>query len=237
MSKFDQSGLTDAEIAFELSIQHLPLQERVRRRSILSDADVEQASKVIRSKIMVNDSLDVDQILKMYKENYDRWDPRTKSNTPWKLLEERFLANECYNLEKADEIERKYGSILFGVDSNGNPLISNADLRTIMARLTYEESRRIVLAEGYELFPYVEPYSRSREIFLFEEFTGLPFVKSGSIWLESGSEKSNPTQALSRKLPKVAGCYGNDNEINICSVSNLKSSPTRGVRILLRMRG
>ncbi len=240
-------GLSPEELAFEESIKDLPLDARVRKRSILTRANIASALAIFNqhadekheksgikpSTLDQAVTVELDPRLKTYKEHYDKWDQFSKSKISWQIVQQRFLANNCFYLNKAEALDRP---LLFGADLAGNPLLANAETGPINVGINYEESRKIVFEDAYELFGYIEPYSKSREILLFEEFTGHPIVKDGSIWLESSTIKNvSVNNSKHPNRPRVASCYGKDKESSISTVNPAQVSSSRGVRVFLRM--
>jgi len=147
--------------------------------------------------------------LAVYKEQYERWPAKDKAKISWQNVQERLLANNGHYLSLASAMNE--GGILFGIDTESNPLIADGGLEPIMCGMDYFDTRDAVrftrndkgekTPTGYEMFGYsASDISfltgldlKSPEIESFETFTRMPFVSDGGkeevysgSWLESG---------------------------------------------------
>lgn len=200
----------------------------------------------------IADTVEVDPRLARYKEQYNgSGNPKLKA-VPWSTIQARILEDESFQLRAALDLEQ--GGELFGIDKEGNPLISDGGDEPVMKGMNYPDTRARVrfkhtsndkagtmiqgehgqpISTGYEMFGYVEPYEKSDEIKQYESHTGKHFVQSPSkkewrsSWLESGENLSLPRGVYSgpdREDSRVR--YGGPQFVG----------DNRGVRRLLRVK-
>lgn len=153
------------------------------------------------------ESVELDPRLATFKEDFDK-DAAMQDRCSWEEIERRLLKDDGRYLDLAKDLEQ--GGELFGIDSDGNPLICDKGDKLIVEGKNYQRVRsqvffkrkctsdnsvELLLDEnekrvytGYEMFPYSDPNDKSEEILLYEAHTGRPFVgQHSSSWLESGS--------------------------------------------------
>ena len=187
------------------------------------------------------ESVDVDPRLTTYNVDYKKWPKAQQKQCPWQEVQSRLLANDAHYLHLADAMSEGKGSVLFGIDAQGRPLVADKGVEPIMKGLDYPTTRNAVMftenkkgkktPTGYTMFPHAGNH-KSPEILAYESHTQEPFVASAnkqewrSAWLESGENPSHPRRA------------GFDPDVGYVSVYNDSqnlSSPVRGVRRLLRL--
>ncbi len=234
----------------------LPEDQEIEMNPITrKDGDVEALRATISKKqraVTPAESVEVDPRLVTFKADFDQ-DAALQSRCPWAEIQNRLLANGGHYLALAQAMEQ--GGELFGVDTEGNPLISDRGDEPIMKRMNYKMTRDRVLykhnkytkegkmmigedrqpiSTGYEMFPYVEPYKKSTEISQYEAHTGKPFVTSPngdecrSSWAESGENPSQPRSVDFNPLDGLTSSVGNGR--------SQAEAPARGVRRLLRLK-
>ena len=191
--------------------------------------------------------------LQRYSVQYKDWGGGLKARCSWKEIKDRLLAQNGLYLALAEGMNEK--GVLFGVDSENNPLFADGGEEPIMTGMDYANTRNRVLYEfqgdsmkqedgkpvktGYEMFPYRGEYDKSDEIQMFEATTGKPFVKSPngaewcSSWLESGD---NPGSKENPSLPRYAYFNPSDGYVNVDLDDPQRYRPRRGVRRLLRVK-
>lgn len=193
-------------------------------------------------------SAEADQRLITFKADFDK-DSALQTKCTWEEIRNRLLANGGRYLALAQAMEQ--GGELFGVDKDGNPLISDRGDEPIMKGMNYKNTRDRVLykhddkdsivrsedgqpvSTGYEMFPYSREYNKSDEILQYETHTGKPFVKSPdgkewrSSWLESDENPSWPRFVCFNPY------YGN---ATVSDDFPRVGFPGRGVRRLLRVK-
>lgn len=186
-------------------------------------------------------------IMRKYRDDYERLDPRIKAMIPWKTVLCRLFANGGRYLELAQEM--KDGGVLFGADVNGCPLFADAGDFPIMTGMNYFDTRMRVIylhdcdgrlifdknakmvKSGYEMFPSVGKFDKSPEILMYEKATGKPFVNCpegadiSSSWLDSGC---NGATAVT-----IVRSYDEAKVMPHCA---LDVAAYRGVRRMLRLK-
>jgi hypothetical protein len=132
--------------------------------------------------------------LAQYKIQYEKIDPASKARCTWEEFEGRMLANNDHYLKLAEKLIDN--GILIGVDNEGNPLFADggADAAFMMG-MGYNDTRKALLNEGYEMFPSNGEY-KSNEILMCEAITGKDFVKETVTWIESGKNAGRPYVAF-----------------------------------------
>ncbi|MFA6917956.1 MAG: DUF4256 domain-containing protein [Candidatus Gracilibacteria bacterium] len=208
------------------------------------------------------ESEEADPRLATFKADFDE-DPKLKAKCSWTEIRNRLLANEGHYLTLAKAMEG--GGVLFGIDKEGNPLISDRGDEPIMKGMNYKDTRdrvlykhtrldiagEMVLSEdkqpistGYEMFPFLERSTRdnkSTEILQYESHTRKPFVKSlngkecRSSWLESGEYLPRMEARQAVVRPYSIHSYDVGAEVEI-DPPTFTGKNTTGVRRLLRVR-
>jgi hypothetical protein len=124
--------------------------------------------------------------LERYMAEYEEWPEAMKADISKETILKRLNAKKGKYLKLAEKMDG--GAILFGADLLGNPLF--ADLKSSEFGKDYTESRKTVIAQGYELFPCPEEYGSSPheiptwDILTLQKFSGGHI---GTTWLESGT--------------------------------------------------
>lgn len=197
-----------------------------------------------------SDAVEVNPRLTKYKEQYDGSGNSKLKNVPWATIQDRILEDEDFQLRAALDLEQ--GGELFGIDKEGNPLISDGGDEPVVKGMNYPDTRARVhfkhtsndkagtmiqgedgqpISTGYEMFGYVEPYNKSDEIEQYEAHAGKKFVQNSkeyrSSWLESGKNPSWPRDVGSGPRNAASRVYDD---------APKDVYPTRGVRRLLRVK-
>ncbi len=211
---------------------------------------VNPAVEATRTQTAEPEAVEVDPRLATFKTDFDK-DHAIQAKCSWTEIQSRLLARDGHYLALAQAMEQ--GGELFGVDAEGNPLISDRGDEPIMKGMNYKDTRDRVLykhgadnkmitdkdgqpiSTGYEMFPYSGDYEKSPEILQYEAHTGKPFIKSTygqewrSSWVESGENPPWPRDVYF--IPSAAVGYA-----YVGNVPPLGEFRYRGVRRLLRVK-
>lgn len=259
--EFDHREGTEAAIAERLEQSALTTDELREITQILQEAGqrapaILKALETVKAPLATTsaaESVEVDPRLTTFKSDFDA-DPTLQSKISWVEIQTRLLDNEGHYLALAQAMEQ--GGQLFGIDKQGNPLISDRGDEPVLKGMNYKNTRDRVLykhdknditgkmlpgkdgkpqATGYEMFGYNKLYEKSDEIQQYETYTGKHFVKSTgkkewrSSWLESGEKPSWPR--IVRSSPRRADSYS-----YIAYVRPKSVHVILGVRRLLRVK-
>lgn len=196
----------------------------------------------------LSDSAETDPRLFQFREDFDK-DVDLRAKCPWGKIRKRLLDHGEYYLSRALAMEG--GGQLFGVDKDGNPLISDRGDEPVMKGMDYRKTRKRVLYEhdadgkivkgagghpvftGYEMFPYLSAFVKSEEMAQYEIHTGVPFIRppEGRGWRASWVESTeDPAVARYAYFNSSYQCVYMDS----CDPSSKDAD--RGVRRLLRVR-
>ena len=220
------------------------------------DDDIEALRAAIaKGQRAVNpEAVELDPRLAIFKADFDE-DPAIRGKCSWAEIQTRLLANEGHYLALAKAMNE--GGILFGVDTDGNPLFADRGDEPIMKGMNYKDTRDRILYKhdasdkmitdedgqpvptGYAMFQYSGNYDKSEEILQYESHTGKPFIKSSdftkstgedpcSSWVESGE---NPLWRPGIVYFNWHGAYARGGHADPQNVS-----PNCGVRRLLRVK-
>ncbi len=181
-----------------------------------------------------------------FKADYERWPTKDKATATWEEVQKRLLANNGHYLNLASAMNE--GGLLFGIDTEGNPLVADGGLRPIMCGMNYFDTREAVrftqngegekTPTGYEMFGFNRENQKSHEVLAFEAFTAQPFVRSSyeqeaASWLESGDLDPSVGWTWSARGIYMAK---DDLEANVRVVPPTVFYPFLGVRRLLRVK-
>lgn len=194
-----------------------------------------------------NSILNPKTILRKYKTQYHRLSENIKSRCSWDEIKTRLTANDNFYLKLAAGLDKK--GILFGIDTEGNPLFADGGDQPVLMYKTYFATRKAVyfvrkskklVKTGYEMFPYERsdiqgggPFIKSPEIEMYENYTKKPFITSPKgnewrcSWLESGEKPSWAGDAI---FNPASG------QVKIFDEAPTMAGPSRGVRRLLRVK-
>lgn len=229
-----------------------PLKSRVG--AVLEAANLRVAGQKAPAIAKAAEEVEVDPRLTGYKRQYDGSGNSKLKAVPWPTIQSRILEDEDFRLKAAQELEQ--GGELFGIDAEGNPLISDGGDEPVMKGMNYKDTRDRVhfkhtsndkagtlipgengqpISTGYEMFGYVEPYGKSDEIIQYEAHTGRKFVQNSqnwcSSWLESGENLGSPENP---SWPRFVSSYPYSAFSFVYYVNPQHENPSRGVRRLLR---
>lgn len=203
----------------------------------VSEEQLKQIEEILNRREATHDALvktsevEEDPIQKLidFQKNYENWNPSLKEDFTWEYIADRLTDHNFKYIKLAGKMEG--GGVLFGVDSEGNPLIADNGEDLIMFETDYNSARSATKAAGYELFE-LSRSDYSRELNAFERFTGKRFsgkttsAFSKGSWLESGE---NPNLAHIAHHNKTGDLRFKSKEPNY-------KERYLGVRRLLRVR-
>ena len=193
--------------------------------------------------------------LRNLKSDYDKWSESDKSKCSWEDLKSRLFANEGRYLTLASSMVN--GGVLFGTDSECNPLISDRCSEPLFKDLNLADAKQATCGDadnptGYEMFSL----SRPEEIETFEKFMGIRFVQPDSenasndntwdshrsSWVDNdGASYMDDCSDGETRPANTVFTFVNDNGSDpktgtyVCYEKPDSSAEWRGVRRLLRL--
>lgn len=172
--------------------------------------------------------------LKSILNQYLRLPEQARNRATWGQIRESLLADREKRLKQIEKLNALGGAILFGIDAQGNALISNNSDAAPYIGLNIREAKAKVAGEGFELFPAGSGMDLSQEVMDYEAFTGRPFSGSpekinGASFTSSWIDSPDEVQIVERNIAATRSFQKR------VPGGGERGGPTRGARPLLRI--